>query len=184
MTAQRRELLVYNNEKYHLATEPLYSYLVDKKISFISPSTACWRGYIGYWLIEDNKLYLTDLEAYIDNYKEVGIDYLFPDKKRVLAEWFSGEIRIPHGEMMKYVHQGYASLYEKELFLKIKKGVVVDQYETDNTHLYNDKAGMKARNMDDLVETIFGIKPQKRKSRFRKIFERISIFFSKKQGCT
>lgn len=58
--------------------------------------------------------------------KKVGIGYLFPDKKRVLAEWFSGEIRIPHGEMIEYVHQGYASLYEKELFLKIKKEVVVD----------------------------------------------------------
>ena len=40
MTAQCREHLVYNNEEYSLATEPLYSYLVDKKISFTSPSTA------------------------------------------------------------------------------------------------------------------------------------------------
>lgn len=180
MTAQCREYLVYNNKEYSLATEPLYSYLVDKKISFTSPSTACWRGYVGYWLIENGKLYLTDLEAYIGDYQKVGIDYLFPDEKKVLAEWFSGKIRIPHGEMMKYIHQGYASLYEKELFLEIEKGFVVEQYEIDNTHLYNDKAGMKTRNMDDLIEAIFGIKPQKRNSIFRKIFERFSIWGRKK----
>lgn len=85
------------------------------------------------------------------------LDYLFPEKEKVFAKWFSGEIRIPHGEMMKYVHQEYASLYEKELFLKIKKGIVISQYEMGNTHLYDDKAGMKERNMRDLIRAIFGI---------------------------
>lgn len=82
--------------------------------------------------------------------------------------------------MMKYIHQGYASLYEKEIFLEIEKGFVVEQYEIDNTHLYNDKAGMETRNMDDLIEAILGIKPQKRNSIFRKIFERFSIFWRKR----
>lgn len=180
MTAQCREHLVYNNEEYYLATEPLHPYLVNMKVSFTSPSTACWRGYIGYWLIEDNKLYLTDLKAYIDYNKNVGLDYLFPAKKKVLAEWYSGEIRIPHGEMMEYVHQGYASLYERELFLKIKKGVVADQYEIDNTHLYSNRAGMKARNMDDLIEAVFWGKTKKKESRFRKILEKIGVLLSRK----
>lgn len=127
-------------------------------------------------LLENDRL----LCRHKGNYQKVGIDYLFPDEKKVLAEWFSGKIRIPHGEMMKYIHQGYASLYEKELFLEIEKGFVVGQYEIDNTHLYNDKAGMKTRNMDDLIEAIFGIKPQKRNSIFRKIFERFSIWGRKK----
>lgn len=118
MTAQHRESLVYNGEEYYLATEPLHQYLVNKDISFVSYSTACWRGYIGYWLIEENRLYLTDLEAHIAYNEDVGLDYLFPEQKKVLAEWYSGEIRIPHGNEMKYIHQGYASLYEKELFFR------------------------------------------------------------------
>lgn len=64
MTAQCRERLIYNGEEYYLATEPLASYLIKHDIRFIAPHTACWRGYIGSWLIEDNKLYLVDLNAY------------------------------------------------------------------------------------------------------------------------
>ena len=64
MTAQCRERLIYNGEEYYLATEPLAPYLVSHKIRFTAPHTACWRGYIGSWLIEDNKLYLVDLPGY------------------------------------------------------------------------------------------------------------------------
>ena len=64
MTAQAREKLIYNGQEYHLATEPLSPYIEKNKIKFVAPSTACWRGYYGSWLIESDKLYLTDLTAY------------------------------------------------------------------------------------------------------------------------
>ncbi len=83
--------------------------------------------------------------------------------------------------MMQYVHQGYASLYEKELFLTVESGVIVDESEIDNTHFYNDKKSMEKRNQDDLFEAIFGVKPlrstraknQKKKSWFKKACERL-----------
>ncbi len=165
MTAQVREHLSYKGEDYYLATEPLYRYLKAKRISFVADNTACWRGYVGDWLIEDNKLYLVELHAYIRNYEKVGLDYLFPGQTKVLADWFSGEIQIPHGEMIRYVHQGYASLYEKELFLKIKKGVVVKESEIDNTHFYDDKEGMEKQCMNNLLGVIFGFQPQRIKKR-------------------
>lgn len=91
MTAQCRERLIYNGEEYYLATEPLASYLIKYDIRFIAPHTACWRGYIGSWLIEDNKLYLVDLKANISEGnkkfgadKEVGLDFYFPDKQKSL----------------------------------------------------------------------------------------------------
>ena len=73
--------------------------------------------------------------------------------------------------MMKYIHQGYASLYETELFIKIEKGFVVDQYEIDNTHLYDDKAGMEARNYgrfntSDIGSKASEIKPHRKKAYF------------------
>ena len=98
----------------------------------------------------------------------------------VLAEWHSGEIRIHHGKLMKSVHQGYASLYEKELFFKIKKGIVLDQYEIDNTRFYNDKAGMKEQNMNDLREAIFEGKLKKRKIGFRRMLEKVCDLFERK----
>ena len=93
MTAQHREKLRYNGEIYHLAVEPLYPYLEKKKIRFVPDSSACWRGYYGWWSIEDDKLYLTNLIAYVPrqtdeqtdarralfNSEKVGLDYLFPN---------------------------------------------------------------------------------------------------------
>lgn len=147
--------------------------------------TTCRRGYCGKWLIENNKLYLIDLKAnsgkFLFDGRTVGIDYLFPGQNKVFADWYSGKIRIPYGEMMQYVHQGYASLYEKELFLTVESGVIVDESEIDNTHFYNDKKSMEKRNQDDLFEAIFGVKPlrstraknQKKKSWFKKACERL-----------
>lgn len=180
MTAQRRERLIYNNKEYYIATEPLFPYLKSENIKFAFYSTACWRGYIGKWLIENSKLYLTELKANTNKQEESGLDYLFPGETKVFAGWFSGEIRIPYGEIMQYVHQGYASLYEKELYLKIEKGLVVSQYEVDNTHFYKDRKGMEKRSMDDLVEAIFGVKPKKRKGWFNAGIKKICALFAKK----
>ena len=100
-------------------------------------------------------------------------DYLFPGKTKVFADWYSGVMRIPHGKMMKYVHQGYASLYEKELFLRFESGVLVSYREEDYAHFYADKKEMEERNMSDLWEAIFGVKLQKKESWLHKLFKRL-----------
>lgn len=149
MTAQVGEALIYNGEKTWIATEPLSQYLKVKAISFFSPSTACWRGYYGKWEIKDRKLYLIELEAYIEEYKKVGLNYLFPNQKEVFANWFNGEIRIPCGEMLEYVHMGYASLYERDLFLVFENGILVNQYEVDNEEEYQNRLKKSNRKEND-----------------------------------
>lgn len=137
MTAQFGETLKYNGVNYYLATEPLEPYLEKHNIKFYAWCTACWRGYTSKWSIEDGMLYLTDLHGFIstdDNgeliNKSVGMDYLFPGQDKVLADWFSGVLRLPHGEIIRYIHQGYDSIYEKELFLKIVNGKCAGVRET------------------------------------------------------
>lgn len=144
MTAQASERLNFEGQETWMATEPLSQYLKtrnDRK--FISPSTACWRGYFGHWEIKDNKLYLIALKAFIEGYDEVGLDYLFPGKEIVFANWFSGEIRIPKGEILDYVHMGYASLYERDILLVIKNGTIINQYEVDNEAKYQERLKQK-----------------------------------------
>ena len=134
MTAQIGEILFFKGKEICMVSEPLNQYLKNRNdIKFISSSTACWRGYYGQWEIIDNKLYLIGLKAYIEGYREVDLDYLFPGQKQVFASWFNGEIRIPQGEILEYIHLGYASLYEKDLFLIFENGVLVKEYEVDNT---------------------------------------------------
>lgn len=137
MTAQMRDRLIYEGKEYYIATDILRPYLQEHQIYFVPPHTACWRGYVGEWAVVDNKLYLTNLEAYVGDmfgrvFNEVGLGYLFPNEEKVFAKWFTGVVRIPHGKMIRYIHQGYASIYEKELYLEFVSGILVNYQEKDN----------------------------------------------------
>lgn len=146
MTAQRREVLIYNNQVYYLATEPLKPYLEKNKIKFTPNCSACWRGYMGKWAIEDNKLFLVSLEANcsdddsdeilpFQNVYVVDLNYLFPNQNMVFADWFSGEIRVSLGDLLRYYHNGYDSSYEKELILEFENGFLINHREIDNSDI-------------------------------------------------
>ena len=50
----------------------------------------------------------------------------FPDyPERVFAHWYSGTIRVPQGRQIEYVHMGFGSTYESDLFIDLERGVVV-----------------------------------------------------------
>jgi len=133
MTAQAGDTLIFEGESYTIASEPLYEHLEQKGIEFTSMSTACWRGYIATWEIKKEKLFLAELEAYVGHYSEVDLDYLFPGKKEVFAEWFTGDIIVPHGKMLQYFHAGYESIYEKEMYLTFKNGVLIERREVNKS---------------------------------------------------
>ena len=152
MTAQARESLIYKGEEILMAAEPLSQYLKNRNIKFIFTSTACWRGYYGQWEIRDSKLYLIGLEAYIEGNTEVGLDYLFPNQNIVFANWFSGEIRIPQGRMLDYVHMGYASLYERDLILAFENGLLYKEYIVDNNEEYLDRLKRKEKQKIEQLE--------------------------------
>ena len=158
MTEQRREELVYNNQVYYLATEPLKPYLKKNNIKFIANCSACWRGYIGKWIIEDNKLYIVSLEANCSDDdsdvifwdKEtypVDLNYLFPNQDKVFADWFSGEIRMSYGEVLESNYIGYSSIYEYELLVEFEKGCLIKQRKIDN----NDKKHWFKFENDDIA---------------------------------
>lgn len=133
MTAQFAEVLVYKGEQLTLCTNPLGSYLrnIGSAIKFHAPSTALWRGYIGTWTIEGGRLYLAKLKGFVQkgmDREQVDLAYLFPDyPDGIFAHWYSGELRCPMGELLNYVHGGYGSTYEHDLFIDVSQGVVVNE---------------------------------------------------------
>ena len=145
MTLQIAEKLIYKDVEFYIGTYPLETYLAEKQICFNWESSTCWRGYYGTWLIEDDKLFLIDLSATIIKdygmwkwpfeYVEVGLDYLFPNQDKVFAEWFSGKIHLPYGNMIP----SYFRIYEKNIVLEFVSGKLVASHIEDNTHLYNEK---------------------------------------------
>ena len=85
-------------------------------------STACWRGYIGSWEIKDGLFYLVGL---VGRLRLTGSEPL-------LADWFSGVLRIPQGKLLHYVHMGCGSIYEFEEHVKIENGRVISRRRIDN----------------------------------------------------
>jgi len=134
MTAQCGEKLYYNGELHSMATEPLTYYLKSSKLEFkfTPPNTALWRGYVGTWEIKNDKLYLIDLECFVDKGVR-GISYIFNEKKEVFADWFSSQIRLPEGEILMYIHGGYDSIYERDVFLNFKNGILISSEVVENS---------------------------------------------------
>jgi hypothetical protein len=134
LTIQAGDILSYNGEKTTIATEPLKPYLKTRSdVSFIYKSTALVRGYIGTWKIRNKKLYLISLLGFLDNNEKVDLNYLFPNKIEVFAGWYSGDIRIPEGELLKKINLGYASVFEKDRILSFKEGILISETVKDNT---------------------------------------------------
>ena len=136
MTAQVSELLIYGGKEIPLFTNPLSLYLKNAGLSFKSPHTANWRGYVGTWeIIEEcgaERLYLVALSAHKSYEEIVALSDIFPGHDKVFAHWFTGELRCPQGAQLEYRHMGYGSVYEYDLLMDFKQGVLVNKHARHN----------------------------------------------------
>lgn len=136
MTAQVSERLIYGGKEISLFSNPLSLYLKNAGIRFESPHTANWRGYVGTWeiLVHEGveRLYLVGLRAHKSYDEILELPDVFPGLDKVFAHWFTGELRCPQGAQLKYQHMGYGSIYEYDLFMEFKQGILVNQYAKHN----------------------------------------------------
>jgi hypothetical protein len=151
-TGQAPDVLFYDNKIYDLFSNPLEPYYKNEKdrpAFKISPdalsSTGNWRGYVAYWEIEGDRLYLRGIDAWVCTFQEfvknqckkADLKELFGEKcvnGKVEANWFSGELNIPDGKRLEYVHMGYGSVYEREIILTVESGKVAKKRVVDNTN--------------------------------------------------
>lgn len=141
MTAQISEKLIYEGQNLSMCTNPLEDYFAmgGDRPRFESNCTALWRGYVGTWKIVDGRLYLIKLLGDLEGGGEASLATIFPDyHDRVFAHWYSGTIRIPQGKLLNYVHMGYGSTYERDLFLEFEKGVLTYTRMRQNGHAEGD----------------------------------------------
>jgi hypothetical protein len=113
-----------------MLTTPLESYFSEERPrprpKTEATSTACWRGYIGTWEIKSNALFLVSTQG-------TPLTNFFPTAAApVRAEWFTGTLRLPVAECLRYVHMGFGSFYAKEKYITVKKGLVVAELVIDN----------------------------------------------------
>ncbi len=161
MTAQIADSLNYEGKLFSLFANPLESYYKQHppRPDFAAQTTMNWRGYGAGWEIAEGRLYLVGLSGTVCvrspeeggrkssfckighhgkcKIEKVGLNDLFTSSTgKVFADWYTGEVRIPHGEMLEYIHAGYASKFERYLLINIENGVVTgtriigtDEYE-------------------------------------------------------
>jgi hypothetical protein len=144
MTAQIGDRIFIDNKEYTLACEPLSSYLYDNKVEklFTAVNTACYRGYCATWKLFEGKIYLIDIESPSQKRNRKGNDSdepisamhkLFPGQSEVFADWVKGTLKIQSGELLEYIHMGYESIYETNIYLKFENGVLIEEKTVDNT---------------------------------------------------
>lgn len=139
-TSQMPDAICVDGVLHTLYSNPLEQlYERQKRPAFVDSlegaSSANWRGYVACWQIHEGRLYLIALDTYIRK-KRVSVPQLFPRRVRdgrVLADWFTGELRIPDGKQLQYVHMGYGSTFERDIVFTVERGRVVSHRVFDNT---------------------------------------------------
>ncbi len=163
-TGQVGDILIWKGDTLTVFSNPLE---LRKDINSLRPklfgikeagmNTGCWRGYVAEWEIIEDELYLTNLFScsYYQDSVKADLKKVFGaayKNGKVKASWVTGELLIPKGRLVHYVHQGYDSFYAYELVLSFRKGRLVGQ------KLYNNSMSHKSiysENPDSLQKFIY-----------------------------
>lgn len=141
-TAQMSDRIIYKGKEYMLHSNPMEEYFEkhpEKQPRGGIVSTALWRGYVATFEVRDNIVYLKDIEVMYRDTSSKGLDYIWrsvlkdvvPDGKELTVDWITGLLVLPHGEIVNYVHMGYASTYENYTLLEVDKGIVKREMSFD-----------------------------------------------------
>ncbi len=72
---------------------------------------------------------------------------IFDGEGTILADWFSGVLRIPKDKTLQYVHMGFGFVYEQEVHVKVEKGILTSSRVIDNRRKQHDESELGWRNL-------------------------------------
>ena len=73
----------------------------------------------------------------------------FPRQDKVKIDWFTGILILPYGELVEYIHQGYASLYSDYWLLEIENG----NFNQSRKYDYEEFIKFKKRQFNEFKKT-------------------------------
>ena len=149
-TAQEGDLLIYKGKTYSLLANPLTEFLRNNpgklpKSEIIS--TSRWRGYVATWEVKDDVLWLKDITILVSKSKQLDteersvMEEMFGSSKAVRADWFSGNLIVPQGKLVDYVHMGYGSTFQRYLIFRVEKGAVnaIHEYDRERFKAFSNR---------------------------------------------
>jgi hypothetical protein len=150
-TAQIPDRLRFGGREYLLYSEPLEQrYASDwSKKPGLRPfpfmgSSALERGYVATWEIRKDRLYLVGIDSWICGARAGLLDIscrhaMLEDilgatinARTQFASWYTGELRVPQGRQLLYVHLPYQSIYERDVIFRVRAGLVDQPKTVDN----------------------------------------------------
>jgi hypothetical protein len=135
MTAQSSELMVHDGHQVAMHATPLDNYFAmgGHRPRFAWVNTARKRRYIGTWEILNDRLYLIALKARLTSGQDATLRDVFPDyPERVFAHWYSGQLRLSMGALVRHVNIGFGNRFEREIMIDVERGRVVGKREQRN----------------------------------------------------
>ena len=147
-TEQVPERFVIDGRVHHVRwVEPLKEKLAEFDVMPFQReivSTNLWRGYVGTWLVEDDVLYLRSLVRYVYEpaadggptrrvAKDIPLSAVFKGAAGpVPAIWWSGQITVPRGAMLRQGWRYPVLRHAQGLYLRIENGRVVRRRLVDH----------------------------------------------------
>ena len=136
MTAQTPDFIIIENKEYSLpdfVRENEFVSIDDSRIihkprNDTIMSTACHRHYVATWEIIDDLLYLVKING----------DYSALEPLPFFADWITGTLVVPkEGKMLGRI--AYWIVYEEELHIEVKNGVIQKTTVVDNRTKYSEE---------------------------------------------
>jgi len=138
ITAQVPDYIVLDGKRELLHTNPLNDFLTAQNSRRLpggaTITSAKWRGYLATWEVRNGRLLLTRIDVeLLDSVAPAGerstrshnaLCDLFPGDSDVPATWFTGNLIIPRGDLIRYAHLGYASIYQQYTILEVVSGMI------------------------------------------------------------
>ena len=135
-TAQTPDYLILNGKKVSLHSNPLERFFEshpERSPKSEITSTACWRGYVATFEIKEGRFLVNKITVLIKDPKAPAKEFrtiekdvtktVFEDPNEPFCDWYTGAVIIPEGEVVNYVHMGYASTFERYTVLTVVKGI-------------------------------------------------------------
>lgn len=160
-TAQYGDRLIIEKDTFWINSNPLEGYFDKKGNRTINGEemqgscTALWRGYVATWKLQNDSFFLVRIQTDYCGNNPIDLDVKKEfGTNKVFASWVNQTIVQTKGELIQYVHMGYMSIYEQEIYYNFKNGKIT-KTEVKKYVEYNDKQILPAeRKLSDTLRKL------------------------------
>lgn len=139
-TGQEADIINIEGKTWELLNVPLelldsvsYERIMQKLPKKRVTSTSNWRGYVAYWTLRGNRLYLDKISSGPIILSKDTLKSLLPfyaARNGVFAGWCTANLRVGRGKVIRYEHMGFDRDMEEQQYIVIEGGIQIYRAST------------------------------------------------------